>query len=143
MARRYLPAAALAFIAVASGSHCLAEDTATTPLYERLGGATKMTAVVGETLDKMASSPRTRATFDKVDMSQVKEKLVAQICSLTGGGCTYEGATMQDVHDGQGITSAEFYQLVETLRNTMRNYDIPLSARNELLAALAPAKPAS
>ena len=155
MARHYLPAAAFVLATLSGATPCLAEDTGTdssTPvveimnaedanpaagsLYERLGGTAKVTAVVGETIDKIATSPRTRRSFDEVDVKRVKGLLVQQICSLTGGGCMYVGDTLKDVHGGQGLTSAEIYQLVEVLRGTMRNYDIPLSARNELLAIL-------
>jgi hemoglobin len=109
-------------------------------LYERLGGTAKMSAVVSETIDKMSTNPRTKRTFDRVDLKRVKGMLVQQICSLTGGGCTFDDDSVKDIHAGHGITNADFYTLVETLRTTMRNYDIPLSARNELLAILAPMK---
>lgn len=112
-------------------------------LYERLGGTAKVTAVVGEAIDKVASNRRTSRSFDKVDIAHVKEQFVQQLCSLTGGGCTYTGATMQDVNGGQGVRSAEFYQLTEALRAAMRSYEIPLSARNELLSVLASIKPRS
>jgi hemoglobin len=79
-------------------------------------------------------------SFDKVNLQHVKDKLVEQICSLTGGGCNYSGDTMRDVHAGHKITNAEFAELVEVLREAMRKQNVPLSARNELLEILAPMK---
>jgi hemoglobin len=109
-------------------------------LYARLGGTEKVTAVVNETIDTVAADKRTNQSFDKVDLKRVKELLAQQICSLTGGGCAYSGDTMKDVHAGHHISNAEFYQLVEVLREAMRNQNVPLSARNELLEILAPMK---
>ena len=109
-------------------------------LYARLGGTPTVTAIVNETIDKVAADPRTNQSFDKVDLKRVKALLVEQICSLTGGGCTYTGDSMKEVHAGHKISNAEFYQLVEVLRDAMRHYDVPLGARNELLEILAPMK---
>src|SRR4051794_7232817 len=58
-------------------------------LYARLGGTAKVTAIVDETIDKVAANPRMNQSFDKVDLKRVKDLLAEQICSLTGGGCTY------------------------------------------------------
>jgi hemoglobin len=160
--RRNWPAAAfLALFPAAFASVCfaapVAERTApgapvsTTPdrreaqpasgsLYARLGGTAKVTAVVNDTIDRVAADPRMNQSFDKVDLKRVKALLVEQICALTGGGCTYTGDSMKDVHAGHKIRNAEFYGLVEVLRDSMRQHDIPLSARNELLEILAPMK---
>jgi hemoglobin len=109
-------------------------------LYERLGGTPKVTLFVGETIDRVATNPATMRSFDKVNLQHVKDMLVEQICSLSGGGCQYSGDTMRDVHAGHRITNAEFYDLVAVLRESMRAQDVPLSARNELLEILAPMK---
>jgi hemoglobin len=109
-------------------------------LYARLGGTPTMTAVVGETIDKIATDPLTKASFDKVNLTHVKAMFIEQICSLTGGGCEYSGDQMRDVHAGHHITNADFFYTVEVLRDSMRAHAIPLAARNELLEILAPMK---
>ena len=139
------------FAAAAGAGGASGSDVGTTPsvaaahpdpgsLYARLGGTAKVTAVVNETIDKVAADPRMNQSFDKVDLKRVKALLVEQICALSGGGCTYTGDSMKDVHAGHKITNAEFFGLVEVLRDSMRHHDIPLSARNELLEILAPMK---
>jgi hemoglobin len=143
--------AGLCMAAPLSESAAASTDVSTSPsatgphaapgsLYERLGGAAKVTAVVDETIDKVAADPRMNQSFDKVNIKRVKALLVEQICALSGGGCTYTGDSTKDVHAGHKIRNAEFYGLVEVLRDSMRNHDIPLSARNELLEILAPMK---
>jgi len=109
-------------------------------LYERLGGTPKVTAFVNRTIDKVAADPHMNRSFDKVNLQHVKDMLSEQICSLSGGGCSYTGDTMRDVHAGHHISNAEFFGLVEVLRDSMRAHDVPLSARNELLEILAPMK---
>ena len=109
-------------------------------LYARLGGTAKVSAFVGVTIDRTAADPDLNRSFDKVNLQHVKDMLVLQICTITGGGCTYTGDTMRDVHAGHKITNAEFAGLVEVLRAEMRAQDVPLPARNELLALLAPMK---
>ena len=109
-------------------------------LYARLGGTPAVTAFVNETIDKVAANPEMNKSFDKVNLQHVKDMLIEQICSLTGGGCKYTGDTMRDVHAGHHISNAEFFDLVEVLRASMRAHDVPLAARNELLEILAPMK---
>ena len=109
-------------------------------LYARLGGTPAVTAFVNETIEKVAANPQTNKSFDKVNLQHVKDKLSEQICSLTGGGCVYSGDTMRDVHAGHHISNAEFFDLVEVLRDAMRTHQVPLAARNELLEILAPMK---
>jgi hemoglobin len=109
-------------------------------LYARLGGTATVTAFVGETIDRISTDPATNQSFDKVNVQRVKDMIVEQICSLTGGGCTYTGDTMKDTHAGHHITNADFMMTVEVLRAAMRRHDVPLSARNELLEILAPMK---
>jgi hemoglobin len=109
-------------------------------LYARLGGTPVVRAFVSDTIDAVAISESTRRSFDKVNLQHVKDMLAEQICALTAGGCTYTGDTMRDVHAGHQITNAEFFELVEVLRASMRSHAVPLAARNELLEILAPMK---
>jgi hemoglobin len=105
-----------------------------------MGGSAKVTAVVNEVIDVAATDPHMKRSFADVDIPRVKRLLVEQICELAGGGCTYTGDTMHDVHAGLGITQAEFYDLVQTLRDSMIRHGIGLRERNELLRILAPMK---
>jgi len=109
-------------------------------LYARLGGTTTVTAFVGDTIDKVVANPEMNRSFDKVNLQHVKDMLIEQICALSGGGCTYTGDTMREVHAGHQISNAEFFGLVEVLRESMRARDVPLEARNQLLEILAPMK---
>ena len=115
---------------------------ATSPdsLYARLGGTPNVTAVVSDVIDEAAGDPHLKRSFDKVNLKRLKNLLVEQICELAGGGCRYSGDSMHDVHAGLGITQAEFYGLVQVLKDSMQRHGIAIRERNELLAILAPMK---
>ena len=109
-------------------------------LYARMGGSSTVTAVVNDVIDDAANDPHLKRSFADVDLLRVKQLLVEQICELAGGGCKYTGDTMHDVHAGLGIMQAEFYGLVQVLRDSMRRHGVALRERNELLKILAPMK---
>jgi hemoglobin len=107
-------------------------------LYERMGGEPVVRAVVSDTLDQVVADHRLKRSFDKVDVERVKRLLVEQICELAGGGCHYSGDSMREVHGGHQISEAEFYGLVQILRDNLKRHDVHQRERNELLALLAP-----
>ena len=109
-------------------------------LYARMGGSETVTAVVAELIDHSVADPKLKRSFEGVDVARVKRLLVEQICSLAGGGCTYSGDSMRDVHAGLKIEQSEFYGLVEVLRESLRTHGVGLRERNELLEILAPMK---
>lgn len=113
---------------------------ADTSLYDRLGGNQVIARVVDETIDRTAADPRTGRSFDKVNLKNVKQKVVEQICSLTGGPCKYTGDPMKESHRGLEIREAEFYGMVEHLREALDRAGVEAGAKNELLKILAPMK---
>lgn len=122
---------------------CLSTAEAAAParsLYERMGGATIVSAVANELIDETAAHPALKRSFEGVGLPRVKALLVDQLCEITGGPCTYVGDTMADVHAGLKITEAEMNGMVEILRKILIRHHIALRERNELIALLAPMK---
>lgn len=111
-----------------------------TPLFTRLGGQDKVSEVVGNTLNRAASDPRTRRSFDGVKIAAVQKSLTQQICAVSGGGCVYEGETMAKSHQDLKIKPSEFDALVEILREEFDRAGVDGGAKNELLRVLAPMK---
>jgi len=118
----------------------LARASGPDSLYARMGGTSNVTAMVSDVIDEAASDPHLKRAFDKVNLGRLKRLFVEQVCQLTGGGCRYSGDSMHDVHAGLGITQAEFYGLVQVLKDSMERHGIAIRERNELLAILAPMK---
>lgn len=109
-------------------------------LYARLGGQSGVAAISDALIDRVAADPVTGPSFKDTNLPRIKRLLAEQICDLTGGPCRYSGDPMKEVHAGQHISEAQFYGMVEQLRNLMNERQIDLGARNELLRLLAPMK---
>ena len=119
---------------------CAASPSAQPTLYSRLGGEPMVKRVVGETIDRAATDPRTSRSFKDVKLARVKEKIVEQICELAGGGCKYTGDPMDKVHKGLKNTEAEMNILVQNLRDALDGAGVKEAEKNELLRLLAPLK---
>lgn len=120
---------------------CAAPSPFTQPtLYTRLGGEPVVKRVVGETIDRAATDPRTSRSFKDVKLARVKEKIVEQICELAGGGCKYTGDPMDKVHKGLQNTEAEMNLVVQWLRDALDSAGVGTAEKNELLRLLAPMK---
>lgn len=109
-------------------------------LYERIGGQEVLSKVVSETIDATSEDVRTKRSFEGVKLAKLKESITNQLCQLTGGGCNYEGDTMQKSHADAKITTAEFELMVQSLRNALDHQQVGTREKNELLKILAPMK---
>lgn len=109
-------------------------------LYARIGGKDVVDRVVSEMVDTVVTDPRLNPPFRKVNLARLKRRLALFFCSRTGGGCDWDGDSIQVVHAGLNIDEAQLYGLVEALRSAMVHQGVALRERNELLAVLAPFK---
>ena len=120
---------------------CAQHSTGDNSLYNALGGGDGVRALVQNLLQRSLDDPRIRHHFAETDMERLEDKLVEQICELSGGPCRYSGDTMEKTHGGLHITEGDFNALVEDLQLAMAERDIPQNAQNQLLALLAPMRP--
>ncbi len=112
----------------------------TTSLYDRLGKKEAITAVVDDFVNRVANDNRINGKFANANIPRLKTLLVEQICSASGGPCTYTGRDMKTTHAGMGITSQEFDALVGDLVATLNKFKVPSREQNELLSVLGPMK---
>ncbi|WP_341676331.1 group 1 truncated hemoglobin [Niveibacterium sp. SC-1] len=108
--------------------------------YDALGGEAGVRAIVHALLDESTSDPQTRRSFAKINRPRLEKMLALQICALADGGCVFDGDPMGPTHAGLKITESEFYGMVEHLRAVLDAREVPLAAKNALLARLAPMK---
>ena len=116
------------------------DTSATRTLYDRLGGKPAITAVVDSFVAIVAKDTRINKKFARSDVARVKSMIVDQVCSATGGPCTYSGRSMKDAHRNMGVTEGEFNALVEDLTASLNAYNVPKPEQDELLGALATMK---
>jgi len=116
-------------------------DTATPrSLYDRLGGKPAITSVIDTFVARVAADERINKKFARSNIPRVKTLLVDQICTQTGGPCTYSGRSMAETHRRMGVTEGEFNTLVEDLVATLDSFNVPQKEKDELLAALGTMK---
>lgn len=108
------------------------------PLYLQLGGVAGIEAVSRAMIQRMATDPRTRRTFDGINLRTLSASLAAHLCKVADGPCVYEGETMRNAHADLGLTGSEFETVVQILRDELDRAGVNAAAKNELLRRLAP-----
>lgn len=109
-------------------------------LYSRLGGHDGVQAIADSLIERAANSPTLGRSFQDSNLKRIKRLLAEQLCELSGGPCRYSGDSMHEVHAGHHISQAEFYGLVDMLRDILKERDVDLASTNQLLRLLAPMK---
>ena len=127
----------LALVALAAMA---APASAQSSLYQRLGGYPAIKAVVDDFVGNVAADKRINRFFARTDIARLKQNLVDQICSGTGGPCIYTGRDMKSAHAGMGVNNGHFNALVQDLQKTLRKFKVPKREQGELLAVLGPMK---
>ena len=112
--------------------------TTSTTLYERLGGATTIDAVVENFLYRIADDADMVRFFANTNIDFFAQSLASKLCDVSDGPCRYEGPPMDRAHQNMGLTDVHFNRLVEHLDAAMEEEGIALGNRNELLGRLAP-----
>lgn len=126
----------------AAGQTAAATPVAQRTLYDRLGGKGAITAVVDTFVARVAADARINKKFARSNIPRVKAMLVDQICSATGGPCTYTGRDMKEAHRNMGVTEGEFNALVEDLVAALNRFNVAKAEQDELLAILGSMKSA-
>lgn len=106
-------------------SGCATAPAPEPSLFVRLGGLPALIAVTDKTIDRTATEPSTRRSFDGVKLKPVKESIVSFLCQATGGPCKYQGESMAKAHHGLDITLAEFDAMVGQLVDTLNQFNVP------------------
>jgi len=119
-------------------SGCATRDLDDRTLYVQLGSARGLDALVDRLLREMATSDRVAPHFRKTDIARFRRQLTAHLCQLADGPCSYDGASIREVHRGMAISAGDFNALVECLIRAMDSLAIPTATQNQLLALLAP-----
>lgn len=128
---------ACTLMATALGAGCAAPAAPT--LYERMGGMPAIEALSAATIERSATDPRTRRSFEGIRLSTLSASLAEQLCAVADGPCRYQGETMARAHADHRITEAEFDAMVGILREEL-DARVGTAEKNALLRRLAPMK---
>jgi hemoglobin len=111
---------------------------ATPSLYEQLGGAEAIEAVVAGFYERMLADPEIAPFFRGVQMSRQHQKQVTFFTQALGGPKVYQGGDMVSVHRGMGIADRHFDLLVKHLGDTLNEAGVPPALSAQVFALLGP-----
>jgi hemoglobin len=94
-------------------------------LYEELGGAPAIAAVVEEFYARVLGDATLAPMFDGVDMAKQKRHQVQFIVFALGGPNQYRGRTMRRAHTGLSITEAQFGAVAGHLGDALAVCGVP------------------
>jgi len=97
--------------------------TATTPLFERLGGATAVDAAVDRFYEKVLADARIKHFFTGIDMDSQRRHQKMFLSHAFGGTAGYDGRGMRAAHrrlvEEMGLDDGHFDAVVENLAETL------------------------
>ncbi len=107
-------------------------------LFQALGQREGLGQLADVFVDRLTTDARIGHFFKGIRPAHLKKQIPDFFCQLLGGGCAYEGDSMQQSHADLKINRADFLRLVELLQDSMDARGIPFVLQNQLLARLAP-----
>ena len=117
---------------------CQSVATPPSSLYDELGGMPVIEKIADNYLNEISFDQHIIQYFKDTDIDRLREKLIEQICNISGGPCEYTGDSMADSHANLHITEADFNRFVDLLVNAMNKAGVAHRTQNKLLARLAP-----
>ncbi|MGH6926408.1 MAG: group I truncated hemoglobin [Propylenella sp.] len=110
-------------------------------LYKRLGGYDAIAAVTDDFVGRLLKDEmfaRFFAGFSTDSKKRVRRELVDFVCEKTGGPCFYLGRDMKTVHEGIGITKAEWDRALVLFGETLKALNVPEAESQELAGLITP-----
>jgi truncated hemoglobin YjbI len=120
----------------------LGEQITTVTLYERLGGAAGIRALVDGIVDAHLCNPVIEARFrpylDRPErVAEIKRHTCAFLSEGSGGPDTYRGRSMAEAHRGMGISDAEYDAAAGDILATLARHGHGAATQAEVGAMLA------
>lgn len=105
-------------------------------LYQRLGGAERIAAIVEEIVDRHAVNPIVGTRFRGKDLPRLKELAVQFFCFGTGGPQKYSGRDLRTAHAGMNISEQELVAVIDDVVAAMKSHDVAPAEMSEVVAIL-------
>ena len=117
-------------------------DAGARSIFDRLGGAGGISAIVDALLARLVSGGRTRAAFAHVAANagaraHLHDALALQICALSGGGCSFT-TEVKSAHSALHVTADQWDAFIEDFTIVLKASagNLSLDDESALLAAL-------
>jgi hemoglobin len=111
-------------------------------LYERLGGAYKIAALVDDFIDRIMTdprldaNPRVREANARISKPGLKYLVTEMACWATGGPQKYTGRSMGESHRNLSITEGEWGSFIDDFERASDACGVHDPERRELIAIL-------
>ena len=118
-------------------------DQSKLSLYKRLGGYDALAAVTDDFIGRLAHDPELAHFFaghSTASLQHIRQLIVDQLCTATGGPCVYIGQDMKTAHAGLGISESDWNASVNHLIETLDKFGVPKKEREEVLGLLSTLK---
>ncbi|MFC7138492.1 group 1 truncated hemoglobin [Halosimplex aquaticum] len=94
--------------------------TETQSIYARIGGREAVESVVADFYERVFSDRVLEPYFEDVDQEALFAHQVQFLSAVAGGPVSYDGADMQQAHEGMGITDEAFDRVATYLAEALR-----------------------
>jgi hemoglobin len=112
-------------------------NTATTPLYDRLGRNAGITRIVNDVVDAHLANPLVAARYQVVkDVPRLRNMAIEFFCAGSGGPEPYTGRDMLSTHKGMNISEQEYMAVMDDILGTLEKHEIDPGTRGEVSAIL-------
>lgn len=109
----------------------------TTTLYQRLGGATGIAALVDDVMAAHMSNPIVKTRFENIkDLDRAKKMAREFFCVGSGGPETYTGKDMLTAHKGMNISEQEYLAVTDDIVNAMVKHGLSEDTKKDVIAIL-------
>src|SRR5512146_201288 len=105
-------------------------------LYDRIGGAEAVGAMVDSFYQKVIADSDLRPYFDHVAMDKLRRMQVELFSAALDGPIRYAGRPVIHAHHGQHITRRHFQAFVEHLFETLANFPLSEDDRYAIIARI-------
>lgn len=109
-----------------------------TSIYEQIGGAEALEAVVYDFYGRVLADDALAGFFTGTNMARLKGKQVEFFAAALGGPEPYTGAPMRQVHQGRGITVHHFNLVAGHLTDSLSAAGVPDEIVAQIIGAIAP-----
>ena len=114
-------------------------ETTEKSLYERLGGANGIAALVDDIVDNHFKNPAVKARYihlqeDPEQLTKVRQHTINFLSAGSGGPEEYTGRDMETTHRGMNISEAEFMAVLDDILAAMDKHNYDEQTRKDVLA---------
>jgi len=137
----------LSLVCLAAAAAAVPQEHPSRSLYDRLGGAYPIAAVVDDFVERLLvnqalnANPAINEARNRVPKAGLKFHVATLVCQATGGPCHYTGRSMKAAHAHLGISEKEWQAMLSDFRATLDTFKVPAAEQGELVAIVESTKP--